>query len=55
MASQMLRVSVVGSPATVRTGLDKLIEETGADELMVVTGIFDQAAKLRSLELLAAC
>ncbi len=55
MASQMLRVSVVGSPATVRTGLDKLIEETGADELMVVTGIFDQAAKLRSLELLARC
>jgi luciferase family oxidoreductase group 1 len=55
MASQMLRVSVVGSPVTVRAGLDKLIEETGADELMVVTGIFDQAAKLRSLELLAGC
>jgi luciferase family oxidoreductase group 1 len=55
MASQMLRVAVVGSPTTVRAGLDKLIEETGADELMVVTGIFDQAAKLRSLELLAGC
>ncbi len=55
MASQMLRVSAVGSPATVRAGLDKLIEETGADELMVVTGIFEQAAKLRSLERLAGC
>ncbi len=54
MASQMLRVSVVGSPATVRAGLDKLLAETGADELIVVTSVFDQAAKLRSLELLGA-
>ncbi len=55
IASQMLRVSVVGSPTTMRAGLDKLIDETGADELMVVSGIFDRAAKLKSLELLAGC
>ncbi len=54
MASQMLRVSVVGSPVTVRAGLDQLLAGTGADELIVVTSVFDQAAKLRSLELLGA-
>ena len=53
MASQMLRVSAVGSPTTVHAGLALLIAETGADELMVVTGIFEQRAKLRSYELLA--
>jgi luciferase family oxidoreductase group 1 len=53
LASQMLRVSVVGAPATVRAGLDQLVAETGADELMVVSGIFEQSAKLRSYELLA--
>jgi luciferase family oxidoreductase group 1 len=53
MASQMLRVSVVGSPAAVRAGLHQLIDETAADELMVVCGAFEQQAKLRSYQLLA--
>ena len=53
LASQMLKVSVVGSPATVRTGLAAVIEQTAADELMVVCGVFDEAARLRSYELLA--
>ena len=52
-ASRMLACSFVGSPATVRAGLTQLVAETGADELIVAAGIFDQAARLRSYELLA--
>jgi luciferase family oxidoreductase group 1 len=53
LASRMLQVSVVGSPATVRDGLARLLERTGADELMVVTSVFDFEARLRSYALLA--
>jgi luciferase family oxidoreductase group 1 len=52
-ASRMLACSFVGSPATVRAGLAQLLAQTGADELIVAAGIFDQAARLRSYELLA--
>jgi luciferase family oxidoreductase group 1 len=48
--------SFVGSPDTVRTGLERFAEETGVDELMVTSAIFDHGARLRSAELLArAC
>jgi luciferase family oxidoreductase group 1 len=46
-----LRGSIVGSPATVRNGLQTLLQETGADEIMVNTMIFDHAARLRSYEI----
>jgi luciferase family oxidoreductase group 1 len=49
----MLARSVVGSPATVRAGLDALIAETSADELMIVTDVYDHASRLRSIELIA--
>ena len=52
-ASQMLRVSAVGSPQTVRAELTKLATQTAADEFIVVSSIYDQAARLRSFELLA--
>jgi luciferase family oxidoreductase group 1 len=52
-ASGMLKYSFVGAPATVRAGLEKFIEQTGVDELMVVSAIFDHAARLRSYQLLA--
>jgi luciferase family oxidoreductase group 1 len=51
-ASHMLACSFVGSPATVRAGLTSFVAETGADEIIVAGGIFDQAARLRSYELL---
>ena len=44
---------VVGSPATVRDGLQRLIDRTGADELMVTTMVHSHAARIRSFELLA--
>jgi luciferase family oxidoreductase group 1 len=51
--SGMLKYSFVGARATVRPALEKFIEQTRVDELMVVSAIFDHAARLRSYELLA--
>ncbi len=48
-----LACSVIGSPETVRAGVERLIERTQADELMVVSDVFDHAARLRSYELMA--
>ncbi|HWL04874.1 MAG TPA: LLM class flavin-dependent oxidoreductase [Xanthobacteraceae bacterium] len=52
-AMRMLERSVVGSPDTVRTGLRAFITETGADELMIVSDVYDHHARLRSIELIA--
>jgi luciferase family oxidoreductase group 1 len=52
-AMRMLACSFVGSPETVRRTLQAFIERTGADELMVSAAVYDQAARLRSYELLA--
>ena len=48
-----LGCSFVGSPQTVHQGLKHFIAETGADELIVASAIFDHAKRVRSLELLA--
>jgi len=45
--------SVVGTPEAVRTGVAAFVERTGADEVMVVSHIFDHDARLRSLEITA--
>jgi luciferase family oxidoreductase group 1 len=52
-AAGMLKYSVVGSPQTVRRGLQEFIATTGVDELMVVSAIYDHSARLRSYEILA--
>jgi luciferase family oxidoreductase group 1 len=44
---------VVGSPSTVRDGLQALIDRTGADELMLTTMTYDHADRVRSYELIA--
>ncbi len=51
--SQMLSRSFVGSPSTVRAGLEAFVAETGADEIIVASAIHDHAARLRSYALLA--
>jgi luciferase family oxidoreductase group 1 len=48
-----LKYSFVGSAATVGHGLADLIDQTDADEIMTTVRIFDPAACLRSLEILA--
>ena len=45
--------AVVGSPDTVRRGLEDLIARTGADELMVTANIYDHEKRKRSFEIVA--
>ena len=52
-ATRMLARSIVGSPDTVRKGIDALVEETGADELIVVSDVYEHSERLRSFELIA--
>jgi alkanesulfonate monooxygenase SsuD/methylene tetrahydromethanopterin reductase-like flavin-dependent oxidoreductase (luciferase family) len=51
---QALRMSVIGNETTVRNGLQTLLNETGADEIMVNGQIFDHQARLHSFEIVAA-
>jgi luciferase family oxidoreductase group 1 len=53
-AMSMLARSIVGSPDTVRSGIDALVVETGADELMIVSDVYDHPTRLRSFELIAS-
>jgi luciferase family oxidoreductase group 1 len=52
-AMRMLARSIVGSPDTVGAGIDALVAETGADELIVVSDIYDHPTRLRSFEIIA--
>ena len=52
-ASRMLKYSIVGSAETVRRELEGFVELTKADELMIVTSIYDHAARIRSYEIVA--
>ena len=47
------RVSFVGAPATVREQMHAFIDRTQADELIVVSHIYDHSARLRSCEIAA--
>ncbi len=49
--SQPTRVSFVGSPETVREQMTAFVDRTKADELIVVSHIYDHAARLRSYEI----
>lgn len=53
MVNRAFREAVVGSPATVKRGLEAFIARTQVDELMVTGAIYDHAARRRSLELTA--
>jgi luciferase family oxidoreductase group 1 len=50
-ASHMLKYSIVGSAETARKGLKELINLTKADELMIVTSIYDHVARIRSYQI----
>ncbi|HYD51937.1 MAG TPA: LLM class flavin-dependent oxidoreductase [Gemmatimonadaceae bacterium] len=45
--------AVVGSPERVRRGLAAFAAETGADELMIATQVYDHHARVRSYEIVA--
>ena len=52
-ASRMLKYSIVGSPETVRGDLENFVALTNADELMIVTSLYDHSARVRSYEIVA--
>jgi luciferase family oxidoreductase group 1 len=52
--AERTRYCAVGSAETVRSRLEEFLEETAADEFIVVAQIFDHAARLRSYEIGAA-
>jgi luciferase family oxidoreductase group 1 len=45
-----LRAAIVGSDATVKAGLEKLVADTGADEVIVVTDTYEHADRLQSYQ-----
>jgi alkanesulfonate monooxygenase SsuD/methylene tetrahydromethanopterin reductase-like flavin-dependent oxidoreductase (luciferase family) len=49
----VLSCSAIGSPRTVRDGLEAFIARTGADELMITSHIFSHSARLRSYAMTA--
>jgi luciferase family oxidoreductase group 1 len=49
----MLKRAIVGGRETARRGLKDLIAETGVDEVMAFSIIYDQSARLRSYEILS--
>ena len=49
----MLKYAIVGGPETVREGLRQLVAATQADELMVVSNIYDHDKRVRSYEIVA--
>lgn len=51
--SSMLARAIVGGPAAAGEALERFIQETGVDELMIVSPVYDHAARLRSYEIFA--
>ncbi|WP_374029677.1 LLM class flavin-dependent oxidoreductase [Bdellovibrio bacteriovorus] len=47
-----LSTSVIGGPKKVKEGLEKLIAETQADELIIVSDAYDHQDRLRSFEII---
>jgi luciferase family oxidoreductase group 1 len=53
LLEQVLSCAAIGSRDTVKTQLAAFIEQTGADELMITSQIYDHSARLRSYEITA--
>lgn len=47
------RTTIVGDPATVKQKLESILEETGADEVIINSQIFHHEDRLRSYEIIA--
>jgi len=48
-----LSAAIVGSDSTVKAGLEKMVNDTGADELIVVTDTYEHADRLESYQRVA--
>lgn len=53
MLANMGQASAIGSPDTVRIAIERFVERTGADEIIVSGSTFDPEARVRSLHLTA--
>jgi luciferase family oxidoreductase group 1 len=53
LLDSVLSCAAIGSPETVRRGLQDFIDRTGADELMITSQMFDHDDRLRSYEIAA--
>jgi len=53
-AGSPLSTAVVGGPDTVRAGLERFVAEHRPDEIILTAQIFDQAKRIRSLEIASA-
>ena len=51
--ADFLACAVIGSPTTVRQGLQALADQTGCDEMMFTCDVYDPALRLRSLDIAA--
>jgi luciferase family oxidoreductase group 1 len=51
LTGQMLAISFIGEPATIKKDIEIFISKTGIDEIMVISNVFDQQAKLHSYHL----
>jgi luciferase family oxidoreductase group 1 len=49
--NQMMEYSFIGSPDTVRKGLEQFVDFTRVNELMITSHIFDHEARLKSFEI----
>ena len=54
MLDDFLACSAIGAEAAVRRWLERFATETGADELMIASQVFDHGLRLRSYEIAAA-
>lgn len=52
-ALRMLERTIIGTPEMVRDGVEAFVAETGVDEVIVVSDVYDHQARLRSFELIA--
>ena len=48
---EVTSIAMVGAPGTVRAGLETFVRDTAADEIMIVSHIYDHAARVRSYEI----
>ena len=49
----MMKYTFIGSPATVKKGLQPFLDDTKVDEIMVASYVYDNDAKIHSYELIA--
>jgi luciferase family oxidoreductase group 1 len=53
LIDQMLAISFIGSPEKIEKEMQKFLEKTKIDEIMVISNIYDQKAKIYSYKLFA--